>query len=495
MAGLLTPDRLLRALAKYDFEDRDEQAIREEWLYPLLSLLGYGIGTSNRVDMPFKVEMRPPVRMLGSHRLEVDYLPTVHNVGLWIIEAKRPDEDLFSERHLGQAWSYATHPAVDVPFMALANGRDFRVFDLTLEKWDESILDIDHAELPNRFAELESVLGSRRVAEFVRQRQLRHLKSALEAQVDEDALSQTLSQVKALVESARPAVRQNRARVLAEAWEEWRADQDTVDREIGVWGMAFRANSVNVVVGGEVDTCVELIKSRPVEERAGAFDEMLSAANVGGATRQTFSLRVLRLATALRLVGVEGCDEVARSTAEEIARDGAKRFPDDEVAAAAHELEMVLAAFISRVLLTGGVEPARRAEERARATMDLESFLRRNILEGLDAPAQLMRSVDLLFRQVWVAFEPWTAEGLRGAADELRGAMDRLPPQVEPLEIGQIGNPDYQMHLRFDPLQPGIRNVVRDVADPNVRPADESEGQERRDFANELLESYFSEGQ
>lgn len=74
--------------------------------------------------------------------MEIDYRPTVHGVGLWIIEAKRPDEDLFSELHLGQAWSYATHPRVDVPFMVLANGIRLGVFDLGEDEWDKPILDI-----------------------------------------------------------------------------------------------------------------------------------------------------------------------------------------------------------------------------------------------------------------------------------------------------------------------------------------------------------------
>jgi len=42
--------------------------------------------------------------------------------------------------------------------------------------------------LPERFAELENVLGARHVADFVRRSQLSYLQLALEAQVDEEVL-------------------------------------------------------------------------------------------------------------------------------------------------------------------------------------------------------------------------------------------------------------------------------------------------------------------
>ena len=47
----LSPDDL----ARFDFRGLDEQAIREQWIYPLLMLLGYGLGTKNVVDIPLKL--------------------------------------------------------------------------------------------------------------------------------------------------------------------------------------------------------------------------------------------------------------------------------------------------------------------------------------------------------------------------------------------------------------------------------------------------------
>jgi hypothetical protein len=65
MSFVGSPKRVLEALAGYDFTGQDEQAIREQWIYPLLTLLGYGLGTPNPVDIPFKVDLASPDSCAG----------------------------------------------------------------------------------------------------------------------------------------------------------------------------------------------------------------------------------------------------------------------------------------------------------------------------------------------------------------------------------------------------------------------------------------------
>jgi hypothetical protein len=261
-----------------------------------------------------------------------------------------------------------------------------------------------------------------------------------------------------------------------------------------VWGIALGANSPNVVVGKDIDVCAELILERPPSERAAAFSELLSVARVGETTRQTFSLRILRLAVALRLVGVEGCDETARAVAEEIARDAAEDFPNDPVARAAHQFERVLAAFLGRLVLVEGSADAREAAERAKRILDVEQYLREDVLIGLGLEARLSRNVELLFRRVWATHEPWTVTALDEAATELRSALERMAPPPPGLRIGQAGNANYERHLHWDPLKPGVRNVLRETADPSVLRSDEDPANEtRRAFARGLLTTYLPE--
>jgi hypothetical protein len=124
-------DDPLDFLARFDFEGHDEQSIRDQWISLLLRMLGYGL--EGTVMRPKVLKLRPPLRKQGYHSWRLDYAPTVHRVGLWIMEAKHPKENPFSETHLGQAWWYATDPRVNVPMMVMTNGRRLGVFDLVQE--------------------------------------------------------------------------------------------------------------------------------------------------------------------------------------------------------------------------------------------------------------------------------------------------------------------------------------------------------------------------
>ncbi len=484
---------LLTALSAYDFGGQDEQSIREQWIYPLLGLLGYGIGTSNPVDIPFKVDLPNPVRAIGHHRFEVDYRPTVHGVGMWIIEAKKPAEDLFSEQHLGQAWSYATHPKIDVPFIALANGRRICVYDITEDDWDEKpVIDIQQAELTGRFAELDAALGARRIAEFVRRRQLRHLRTALFAQLDDEALQQTLDDVQQIVEEARPVVERRRSQTRFEAFQEGMEERDRSAEEVGVWGIGFGCMSPSAPIGAEIDSCVRIIRHLPAENRATALDELAASALVGETVRMTFALRILRLAVCLRLVDDEACGERAREVADLAAHEAAIELSDDPLAAAAHRFELVLPAYLAR-LFSSQADKAIEQASQFKAHMDVEAWLREDAKFGLGPGAMLARQVEIWFRLVWVNFSPWTVKALDEATAAMRDGFEGLPPATRDVPFGQIGNEFYESHLLYDPLKQGSFNVIRQVADPPYFSSDEPGIHVRSAFAIELLHRHFAE--
>ena len=375
--------------------------------------------------------------------------------------------------------------------MVMANGVRLCVFDLTQEHWEEPVCDIAQADLPQRFAELEAILGARQVAEFVRRRQLRHLRQALSAQLDDEALDQTIEDVRAIVEEARPEVEARRNAVRREAWAEWLDREERWGAEVGVWGIAFAANGAGVVTGGQISDCARLIAEREPTDRAAAFDEMISVARIGDTTRQTFPLRVLRLGVALRCVAIEGCDPVARETAERLVSEAANGLRDDPTAAAAHEFERVMPALLARLVLLRGTSAAEAAVESARETFDVERFLRATVLEGLSAEAMLNTSVALAFRQIWTTFEPWAADALTAAARRARGVLGELPA-AQDVRIGHVNNANYETHLTHDPLAPGTRNVVAQVAEPEIPTSDPGpESDAQRDFAKQLLAAYF----
>lgn len=485
-----TPQEWLSHLARLDFEGHDEQSIREQWIYPLLTLLGYG-DARHRVDIPFKVDLADPVRAIGHHRYEVDYRPTVYGIGMWIIEAKKPAEDLFSSQHLGQAWSYATHPEIDVPFIVMANGERICVYDITKPAWDKDAeIDIAQPDLPAEFTRLDEALGARRVAEFVRRRQLRHLRTALMAQVDEDSLDETLRDVETLVAEARPVVRRNLSDLFLEAFKAGMAERERSAREIGVLGLAYGCIAPSVPISADVETCAQIIRELPADRRSAAFDDFVQAARIDDTIRMTWALRVLRLAAALRVVDDEVCGDRARAVAEAAAYDASTGLADDPVAAAAHHFERVLPTFIARIVLTG-TDEALRAAEQVRDHMDVETWIRRDAQVGLGADAILDRRIELAFRVSWSQFAPWTQEALCEATVGIRRILPELPIRRE-IRVGQVNNAYYETSLAHDPLWPGTKNIIQELANPPALSSDSPEIAVRSAFAAQLLERYFS---
>lgn len=484
-----TPQEWLSQLAILDFAGHDEQSIREQWIFPLLTLLGYG-DAGHRVDIPVKVDLADPVRAIGHHRFEVDYRPTVYGVGMWIIEAKKPGEDLFSLQHLGQAWTYATHSEIDVPFIVMANGQRICVYDITKSDWDNvPEIDIAQADLPAEFTRLDEALGARRVADFVRRRQLRHLRKALMAQLDEGALDETLRDVETIVAEARPTVRRNRSDLFLEAFKAATAERERSAREIGVLGLAYGCISPSVPLGADVETCAQIIRALPADRRSAAFDDFTAAARIGVTVRMTWALRVLQLAAALRLVDDEACGDRARAVAEAAAHDACTGLADDPVAAAAHDFERVLPAFIARVVLTG-TDEAIRAAQHVRDHMDVEVWIRRDAQVGLGADAILERRIELAFRAAWSQFTPWTREALCEATASIREVLPKLPIRRD-IRVGQRGNAFYDRSLAHDPLRPATKNILMEVADPPAFMSDAPEIAVRSAFAEELLERHF----
>jgi hypothetical protein len=486
MTTFADPEAELAALAEFDFSGQDEQFIREHWIYPLLRLLGYGLGT---IDIPFKVDLRPPVheaRALGSYRWEIDYRPTVHGRGLWIIEAKRPSEDLTSGQHLGQAWGYATHPLVDVPLMMLANGSKLRVFDVTQEMWDSPILEISQAELPERFGDLNSALGARSVAEFVRQRQLRHLRSALAAQVDYEALDQTLLDVQGIVNDARIAVTKNRASVQVEAMSRALNRRDRDGRAAGVGGLAQATNSPHMGLARDLDLCSQMIIDMPAANRTAGFDEIAAAAAIRSSTRMTFALRMFQLGVALRLVGIPGVSKRAKDVAGAGVRAGALNFPDDPLPRAAHIFEMTLTAMLGRTVLAQGTDAALAAEQDLRSQVDTETWLRMKGAFEAGPEVTLMKQVEIHFRLLWFNFEPWSVDALDEATVKFSAHLDQLLPQRPGLTLGH-----YEQNLLSDPLPGSTYVVVGDVAG-RTNPIEANKySDEARTYAESLLETFF----
>ncbi len=442
----------LNVLARYRFEGKSEQAVREEWIRPLLVQLGYGIDTLNEVQYETQLGLAAPFRRIGRDRVKIDYVPTVLGHGLWIIEAKAHGRDNWDEA-ISQAWLYATHPKIDVPFMVIADGSRIAVYDVNRPEWDKPVVDIPTSELATRFSELATVLGAANITRAVRQRQLRHLSAAMQAELSVARLQEYVTDVQHIAAEARPAVSENETAVLRDQLAlEDRAREDAL-RNVGLFALGVWMNQPLPLSPQFAAKGVELVMSLEPEKRLGELQRLRQAAivksppNPSPDPRMFWMLRFTELEIYLSLRDADGCGEHARKFARAAMRDHLLNFPEDPVARAAHRLEKALPTFVLRALLRPeGVDLAQVArqiqqdwgdEARLRARLDGDRLL---VDRTIEISTSLWRSL------------PWTADKLDETAAALEMLIAGLDYSTDGAS-GPAGDPYLAFHLRADDLR------------------------------------------
>jgi len=151
----------------FDFQvlndpDFKEDSVREEIISPILKSLGYGVTKPHRMIRSMGLEH--PFVSVGSARKNItcipDYLMEVDDRYAWVLEAKGPNENILSGKHVEQAYSYAIHSEIRVPLFALCNGKEFVLYHISNDK---PLLYFNMVSLPNYFENLAKYVAPRNV--------------------------------------------------------------------------------------------------------------------------------------------------------------------------------------------------------------------------------------------------------------------------------------------------------------------------------------------
>lgn len=151
----------------FDFEllddpDFKEDSVREEIIIHLLSALGYKASAPNKI-IRSKSLLHPYVS-IGSRRKKIniipDYLLEVNGKFAWVLEAKAPSEKIIESKYVEQAYSYAIHSEVRVPYFALCNGREFVLYSISAPK---PIIHIPIQELGHAWNDLHKYLAPQNI--------------------------------------------------------------------------------------------------------------------------------------------------------------------------------------------------------------------------------------------------------------------------------------------------------------------------------------------
>jgi hypothetical protein len=117
--------RRLEELGRLELNEFNEHDVREEFLAPLVEILGYRRGDTYEVRRGESFALSPGFVMIGRQRVELDYKFNIWKQGFWLMEAKPakcPDPSSppkLTDEDVGQAFFYALHPQVDAPFFAV----------------------------------------------------------------------------------------------------------------------------------------------------------------------------------------------------------------------------------------------------------------------------------------------------------------------------------------------------------------------------------------
>ncbi|WP_206915843.1 hypothetical protein [Alicyclobacillus suci] len=206
----------LERLSRLNFDGWSEADVREEFIVPLLILLGYRKDLDYSVSREESYRLNPLFIQLGRDRIKLDYICSVRKQKFWIIESKpgghRTDTEIpqLTEEDIAQAHFYSLHPSVDTPYFVITNGWFIHLYDReAVNEGLTPLLAFKHSDLPSEFMKLDAIIGATQLLYNLKQRILRSAEITLSAEVHLDRLDEFVQAMKMSVNTIRPKVLEN----------------------------------------------------------------------------------------------------------------------------------------------------------------------------------------------------------------------------------------------------------------------------------------------
>ena len=190
-----------------------EEAVRAEYIAPILEILGYEKDTCYDVKYSSETKLSKGLAKNGSKSWVLpDYYCLVWKQGFWIMEAKSAecsDPEKIpkpSVEDIGQGFSYALHPEVRAPYMVVCNGWWICLFDLDADDPTQPILEIEQSQLPQKFDELRKILGAEQITFHLKRKIIQRIDQVFAADCYPERIDEFVGAVKQAGERARPRV-------------------------------------------------------------------------------------------------------------------------------------------------------------------------------------------------------------------------------------------------------------------------------------------------
>ena len=206
----------LERLSKLDFSNYSEADVREEYLVPIMTMLGYRKELDYSVSREESFGLHKLFLSVGSRRVRLDYLCSLRKQYFWLIDAKEGKGSTnnsslnLKDEDVQQAYFYSLHHEINCKYFVVSNGWYFNLYDRD-ELNDEltPLLSIEHSELKEKFLEIDFYIGSSQILPNLKTKALQHIEKILSAEVSLHRLDEFESEVKLLCNRVRPNVLEN----------------------------------------------------------------------------------------------------------------------------------------------------------------------------------------------------------------------------------------------------------------------------------------------
>ena len=153
----------------FDDPEFKEDSVRELVIAPILARLGYLPSGSTRVTR--SKSLQHPFVRVGTRKHHVttipDYTFYVDDKPLFVLDAKAPNQEVLSDDHLQQAYSYAIHPEIRCEEFGLCNGRELVLFNT---RQAEPLLHLRFEEFESKWRDIEKFLAPKFLREPILRR-------------------------------------------------------------------------------------------------------------------------------------------------------------------------------------------------------------------------------------------------------------------------------------------------------------------------------------
>jgi len=407
---------------------RSEQDVREEVLAPMLRMLGYGGQTVNAVLRAHPEPLPRSYRMVGSRRIEVDYVPTLRLQRFWIMEAKKPgalDRDAFLQAHF-----YATHPSIAARYIVLADGEQLRVYDSAATEFDDVRVVVYRDNADRDFAALYEILAAQNLKDSIRRDVLRDVERVLVADVDLEAPRSFESEIARIALRVRPAIAENARQLIVKKAKEDAERRQTYLRSVDVRTLlAVMAHPTEVGSDTANELARRLIEGGAADRRAAASAAL---AAVERPSRQTVRFGVMLAFLTAGAAHPESDDLGLFRSGVELARSNLSYAADRPAINATLHLENAVDRVSMKIIQDVMGEQAAEAERVALRTSSPEEII-------INPPS---RNIPLIMYAAGLAATMWTSFGA-GEPEEVLGrvrAIERFEhdclPELPPRLVG-----------------------------------------------------------